>query len=165
MTLFASEAARRLAASLGLERMSIAGTGRNGAVTVDDVRNAVPAVPEGLGEHGAALYRRVQAEWDLRPDEEAILLAAARTVDELTILEAAMTKAKPVVQGSKGQPRANPLVHQVREHRLALRLLLSSLGIREAEADAPGASKSASRSNAGRQLALIRHGSGRGSAA
>lgn len=151
---YASASARRLAASLKLDEATIVGTGNGGAITVSDVRAAAPQTPSDLGEHGAALYRLIDGEWKLRPDELALLLAAARTVDELTILESALAISSPVVEGSRGQVRAHPLVSQVREHRLTLRLLLSSLRLDEDNAkNADGAE----RSHAGRKLALLRH--------
>jgi len=153
---FASPSARQLAASLELDGGTIVGTGHGGAITVSDVRAAAPQTPDDLGDHGAALYRVIDREWKLRSDELALLLAAARTVDELAILESALAASSPVVEGSRGQVRAHPLVSQVREHRLTLRLLLSSLRL-ESREDAAEKSDGAERSNAGRKLALIRH--------
>lgn len=149
---FASASARQLATSLGLDGATIIGTGSGGAVTVSDVRAAAPRTPSDLADRGGELYRAVVQEWGLRPDEEALLLAAARTVDELAILESALAESSPVVVGSRGQVRAHPLVSQVREHRLALRLLLASLSL-----DEDVKKDGAERSHAGRKLALLRH--------
>jgi hypothetical protein len=159
---FASVAARELAVQLGFEEVELIGTGRDGAVTIADVRKAAPPTPDGLADAGATLYRAVRREWQLRPDEHALLIEACRTIDELEAIERALRKASPVVTGSRGQARAHPLLSAAREHRLALRLLLASLGIEDAEADAGRARGDASaRSSAGRKLALIRHHAGR----
>jgi hypothetical protein len=153
---FASAAAQRLATDLGLDDITIIGTGRGGKVTLADVRDALPSAPSGLSDAGARLWLNVQARWQLRPDEETILREACRTVDELSRLEAAMDDTSPTVPGSRGQVRAHPLVRELREHRLALRQLLGGLGLSEADAAAGVASEGQLRSNAGRQLARKR---------
>ena len=89
--------------------------------------------PSGLGPAGRSLWRRVSAGLALRPDETALLEAAARTADELAALEAELRDAPAQVKGSMGQPRPNPLYAEVRSHREALRRLLGSLDVPEAE--------------------------------
>lgn len=154
MTAFASTQARKLAADFGLEPASIAGSGRDGRVTLADVRShAPPEPPEELGEAGARLWRDVRRDWRLRPDEDRLLLAACRTMDELGRMEAALAAADPVVAGSKGQTRAHPLIAEVRAHRLALKALLAGLGIEDAVG---GEELGAARSDAGRKLAQQR---------
>jgi hypothetical protein len=160
---FASPAARALALELGLVDVEIIGSGRGGRVTVADVRSAAPAVPDGLDDPGAAFWRDVHRDWSLRPDEEQLLLAACRTIDELARLETALHDASVVVRGSKGQDRAHPLVREIREHRLALKQLLGAAGIGIAESgETSGGERARARSDAGRQLAYIRHRGGRG---
>ncbi len=162
---FASGAARRLAETHGLIRggVEILGTGRDGRITLADVRNHLPEVPDGLGQYGGAFYLRVLAEWKLRPDELELLAAAARTIDELRRLEEALDDASPVVAGSRGQTRAHPLVREVRDHRLALKQLLGAAGIGIAEASAGGRDDlGLARSDAGRKLAQQRWGRRRG---
>jgi hypothetical protein len=111
--------------------------------------------PNGLAAGGRKLWRDVLAGFELRPDEERMLIAACRTVDELARLERALKNAKPVVAGSKGQDRVNPLFGEVRAHRLALRQLLAAIGIEEAADDRHAGDV---RSNAGRKLARQRWG-------
>lgn len=151
---FASPKARRLAGELGLEPASIEATGKTG-VTLADVRRAgPPEPPKTLGPAGRALWIDIRRDWDLRPDEERMLLAACSTADELARMEEALASADPVVSGSKGQDRAHPLIAEVRAHRLALRAFLDSLGITDAQASA--GDDAAERSHAGRQLARQR---------
>lgn len=158
---FASRAARSLAEEYGIDEVDILGTGRDGRVTLADVRKHLPPVPYGLREHGAAFYLRVLAQWRLRPDELELLAAAARTIDELRRLEEALDNASPVVAGSRGQTRAHPLVREVRDHRLALKQLLGATGIGIAEASAEGSDDfGLARSDAGRKLAQQRWGRG-----
>ena len=108
--------------------------------------------PPGLDIAGARLWKAIRSEWRLRPDEEVLLLGACHTADELERLEAALADAPLMVEGSQGQLRANPLIAEARQHRLALRQLLGALGIAEAESDP------ATRSDAGRRLARQRWG-------
>src|SRR5215211_3871689 len=89
--------------------------------------------PAGLGSAGRALWRRLTEGLRLRSDELVLLEAAARTADELAELEAALAEAPATVAGSMGQTRPNPLYAEVRAHREALRRLLGSLDVPEAE--------------------------------
>lgn len=85
--------------------------------------------PAGLGAGGRALWRSITADWQLDPDERAILEAACRTADEIDTLQRALDGAAAVVVGSTGQPRANPLFEEIRRHRETLRRLLGELRI------------------------------------
>ncbi len=159
MTAFASRAARDLAIELGLDDVAIIGTGRGGRVTLDDVRSAAPSTPAGLGDAGLAFWRDVHRDWELRADQERLLLAACRTLDEIARLEEALSSSETVVPGSKGQVRAHPLVRELRDHRLAFQRLIGAdgIGLTDDEAD-----ESRSRSTAGRQLAGARWSKHRG---
>jgi phage terminase small subunit len=152
---FASAEARTLADDLGLDPAAIAGTGRDDAITVADVRRIVPEPPRELGEAGAALWRDVRREWRLRADEAAILEAACHTLDEIVWMEAELDGAGALIPGSRGQLVPHPLIAGVRSHRLALRQLLAALGIREAVEGERG-DDDAERSHAGRQLVRMR---------
>lgn len=110
-------------------------------------------VPAGLNAPGRALWSDVQERYELRADEERLLEAAARTLDETARLERALKRAKPTVAGSKGQDRVNPLYAEVRAHRLVLRSLLVAVGLAEDDASA-----GAARAHAGRSLAAQRWG-------
>lgn len=111
--------------------------------------------PDGLGDAGTTLWEEVTASYELLPDELRLLAAGCATLDELRTLEAALAGVEPVTAGSTGQERVHPLFAEVRAHRLALRTLLGSLGITEAEDSRhDGAAKSA----AGRHLARQRWG-------
>jgi hypothetical protein len=115
----------------------------------------VPTPPADLVDAPRELWEAVVSDWELRPDELPLLTAACRTLAEIETIESALIGASALVPGSKGQDRANPLFAEVRAHRLALRQLLGSLGIEEAEDEEGGGSGSA-RSNAGRKLAAQR---------
>src|SRR3954452_13883233 len=95
----------------------------------------LPTAPRGLGVRGRKLWRDVVTEHELRPDELALLGAAARTADELDRLETELTTAEVVVAGSTGQERPNPLFREVREHRKTLAGLLRQLRLIESDDD------------------------------
>lgn len=120
----------------------------------------IPPAPADLGAAAGDLWAAVVGEWELRPDEIPLLTAACRTLDEIETIEAALVDAEPLVEGSRGQVRANPLFGEARQHRLALRQLLGALGIEEAEGEE--GKNGAARSNAGRKLAAARWGGRRG---
>lgn len=117
--------------------------------------NEIPAAPATLGDAGTTFWNAVVARWSLRPDEEQLLLAAAKTLDEIARLEAVLAEQSMTVTGSRGQHRVNGLVREIREHRLSFQRLIGTSGIGIAEADAAGAGTA--KSNAGRALALARH--------
>lgn len=86
-----------------------------------------PPAPAGLGLHAEALWKRITKLYELRPDELRILEDACREADLIDRLEKELTDADLVVHGSQGQPVANPLVSEIRQHRTALRSMLAGL--------------------------------------
>lgn len=95
-----------------------------------------PRAPAGLGKAGKKLWRDMVKLLDLRPDELASLAQAASTVDELERLQAALANAPLTVSGSKGQPRPNPLLDEVRRHREVLARLLARIEVPDDDAEA-----------------------------
>ena len=88
-----------------------------------------PAPPEAFGPEGSALWERVAADFEPSAFEAAILSEACRTVDELqSIRDELRAAVSVVVAGSTGQPRAHPLLDEVRRHRETLARLLTVLG-------------------------------------
>jgi hypothetical protein len=61
--------------------------------------------------------------------ELEILRQACRTSDEIVLLEAALRGSSFVVAGYSGQPRPNPLLKIIQDHRLLLRRLVDSLAL------------------------------------
>ncbi len=88
-----------------------------------------PKAPPGLAARGRRLWTDTTRDYDLRRDEEALLLELARTLDMIDTLEAALSRAPLLVEGTAGQPRPNPLLGEVRQHRLAAVQLFRSLGL------------------------------------
>jgi hypothetical protein len=65
----------------------------------------------------------------LNAGELEILRQAAATVDEIVLLEAELRASSLVVAGHSGQPRPNPLLKIIQDHRLLLRRLVDSTGV------------------------------------
>jgi hypothetical protein len=102
-------------------------------------RRSKPA-PKGLGVDGISLWRNLTREFDFNSAELALLTQLCATTDEIAQLKAAFTS--PVVKGSTGQPRANPLLAELRSHRKLADQLVVALGL-PIEGEAVGRRRSA----------------------
>lgn len=91
----------------------------------------LPAVPDDLGESGAALFRAITEEYELRPDELTVLHSAARLRDTVDVLKRGLQDQPLTVKGSTGQPVAHPLIPEVRQTESALAALLGKLKLHE----------------------------------
>src|SRR5215217_4265082 len=86
--------------------------------------------PTGLKAPGRRLWDAVVGPYILTPAEMLILREACRTADELDRLEKALRELNDlVVSGSTGQPRAHPLLEEVRAHRVLVDKLVNSLNL------------------------------------
>lgn len=104
-------------------------------------------VPASLGDAGARLYRGIAEKWDLRPDEERVLLDACAEADLVDDLAEAMRGQSRLVTGSQGQLVINPLISEQRQHRMALASLLKQLRLPD-EADSAEARSTKARAAA-----------------
>lgn len=96
---------------------------------------AKPVPPGDLRTAGAQMWDDVTEDFTLGPDEVRALREACRTVDELDDLRAALSGQPMTVQGSQGQPVANPLLAEVRRHRETLAKLLDALALPAGDED------------------------------
>jgi len=85
--------------------------------------------PDGLETAGKQLWDSVTASFVLNAGEVEILRQAAATADEIALLEAEFRASSLVVAGYAGQPRPNPLLKIIQDHRLLLRRLVDSLAL------------------------------------
>ena len=88
-----------------------------------------PKPPDGLETAGRQLWDSVTASFVLNAGEVEILRQAAATADEIVLLEAELRRSSLVVAGYAGQPRPNPLLKIIQDHRLLLRRLVDSLNL------------------------------------
>jgi hypothetical protein len=94
-----------------------------------------PKPPDGLETAGKQLWDSVTATFVLNAGETEILRQACHTSDEITALEAELRSSSLVVAGYAGQPRPNPLLKIVQDHRLLLRRLVDSLALPDEDQD------------------------------
>ena len=94
-----------------------------------------PDPPVELGDRGAELWSAVLGGHDLRTDELRVLEDACREVDLIELLEGGLRGAALVVKGSQGQPVANPIIQELRQHRSLVARLLASLKLSDEAAD------------------------------
>jgi hypothetical protein len=119
----------------------------------DDV-NTPPPPPEGLGGRGLRLWTDTVSELEHDPDELVLLEEACRLADELDEMGVLLANSAMLSTGSRGQPVANPLIREIRGHRLALSRVLRQLGAtRPAEED----QERLTPSQRGRKAAIARH--------
>ena len=88
-----------------------------------------PRPPAGLETAGKQLWDSVTASFVLNAGEVEILRQAATTADEIALLETELRGSSFVVAGYAGQPRPNPLLKIIQDHRLLLRRLVDSLAL------------------------------------
>lgn len=98
--------------------------------------------PKGLGTAGRSLWRSIAARWRLDEREHALLTQACKTADLIAQLEVLLATEGLTVIGSNGQPRLSPVPTEIRQQRIALDRLLSSLSLPEAADEAPRVSRS-----------------------
>jgi hypothetical protein len=91
------------------------------------------ANPTNLRAAGKRLWASVADEYDLDEHESAILLEAARTVDLLTQLDAAVRRDGPLVPASDGGVKAHPAAVEARQQRITLARLIAALRLPDEE--------------------------------
>lgn len=88
-----------------------------------------PPPPRGLRKRGKALWHSVIEVGEPNPAELAILHEMCSVLDEIDVLKAVLARSEPVVAGSTGQPRPNPLYAELRRHRALADRLARSLAV------------------------------------
>ena len=95
----------------------------------DDSTSRVPA---GLRAAGKALYRSVSDHYELDEHEAALLLEAARTTDQLALLDTAVRRNGVLIETPQGQ-RAHPALVEARGQRITLARLIAALRLPQGE--------------------------------
>lgn len=106
---------------------------------------AKKSAPARLGSKARTLWTSITGAYDLRPDELRVLEDACRQVDLVERLEKELAGADLTVRGSQGQPVANPLVQEIRQHRLAVKSLLGTLKLPDEDGRAQAARSTSAR--------------------
>ena len=95
-------------------------------------------MPVGLATHGKALWKAVTDSFELDPLELEALEHAARQSDLVALLDAQLAAEGISSVGSSGQPRMNGLVAELRQARLAIGKLMTSIRLPPSSADLAG---------------------------
>jgi hypothetical protein len=97
--------------------------------------------PKGLGAAGAELWASILADvpegCELDAKETAALAHAARMADAIADLEAIVSEQGYLATGVARQVVVHPAVTEIRQTRVALHRLLSSIGLDAAQALTP----------------------------
>lgn len=105
-----------------------------------------PSAPKGVGTAGRKLWREITGKYDLRPDELSTLADACREEDLIARMQDKLDDESThlIVVGSQGQPVANPMVSEIRQHRGTKLAILKALKLPDAPAGVGnGASRAA----------------------
>jgi len=114
-----------------------------------------PAAPRGLSKSGRKLWREIvsSGRYELRPDELRVLEDACREADLIDDLATEAKGAPKTVRGSHGGTVINPLISELRQHRVTLNALLRFLRLPD-----EGAAGESNRSVSARKAAQSRWG-------
>jgi hypothetical protein len=87
--------------------------------------------PVGLGPSGRKFWRAVLSAYELKPGELVILERACRCLDRLARIDDLVTHPdiRPMIKGSVGQLRPNPLYAMAAEQEKLLDVLVRSLAL------------------------------------
>lgn len=88
---------------------------------------AKPAIPAKLGEKARQYWASIADVYELDAHEWRILEDICREIDLVEAMQDALEGADLTVRGSQGQPVANPIVQEVRQHRAIIKSLMASL--------------------------------------
>lgn len=104
-----------------------------------------PSKPKGLGDAGSALWDQITEGYSFRPDELRVLRDACFEADLIASLEDELEGSDLIVKGSQGQPVANPMIGELRQHRGLLERMLRGLHLPDEDGRAAGARSSSAR--------------------
>jgi len=91
--------------------------------------NRRPRAPESLGPAGRAFWRAIVRDYELSAPEAAVLGRAARVLDLLAQVDAALADDGVTVEGSVGQVRAHPLLRSLVELEQVLDVQLRAMAL------------------------------------
>jgi hypothetical protein len=103
--------------------------------------------PTKLGAKARKVWADITDTYTLRPDELRVLEDACREIDLVERLEKELSKpgVSMIVKGSMGQPVANPLMAEVRQHRQTVKALFAAIALPDDDSRLAGARSSAAR--------------------
>ena len=94
-----------------------------------------PRPPKGLGPAGRKLWKAIVSDWQLRPDELAVLESVCFEADIIRRLQDEMVDSPLTAKGSMGQLVEHPVSVALRQHRATQAQLLKQLQIPDQDED------------------------------
>ena len=94
-----------------------------------DPKRRIPPPSDLQADGGELLWRNVTREFVLNSAESALLYRSGRHDRRDRQLKAALNDSMPIVRGSKGQPRPNGLLAELRQHRRLADQLVVALAV------------------------------------
>lgn len=94
---------------------------------------AKPAMPTKLGAKARAYWKSIADVFELDAHEWRLLEDICREIDLIEAMQKELEGSALVVEGSQGQPVANPLVQELRQHRSTVNTLMKALKLPDAD--------------------------------
>lgn len=124
-------------------------------------KTAAPTAPSALSPKARKFWTETVKAYDLAPHELQLLEQACRSLDDIATIEDELKDADLIVTGSMGQPTANPMLTEIRQHRQSFRAMVMALKLPDLdESGAPP--RSVFNSTSARDAAQKRWGRGAG---
>ncbi len=138
---WASKAAADLATELDIEARALEGTGKDGAITIADVRAAAPedlsAAPEHLSDRAQGLWRQIVEEFLLAPHQYELLRRACEAADRADEARELLGSEGLTVTDRYGQVKPHPAAGIERDSRIAEARLIRELALSPEEPEEP----------------------------
>lgn len=96
-------------------------------------RKQKPRAPMGLGPRGLKFWHEVNEQYVLRSDELRVLEDACREMAIIDEMNKELSRVGVWMEGAAGQQRMNPLVAELRQHRMVLLSALRQLKLPDGE--------------------------------
>lgn len=113
----------------------------------------IPAVPDGIGERGAAFWMSVQEQMEFDARETDLLVEVCRSLDMIDRLSSSIAVDGVMIQGSQGQKVLNSAVAELRQQQASYARLVLQLNLDGAE---KGESMKSARSSSAAETAKRR---------
>ena len=139
---WASSAARDLAAELGVDGLAIAGSGRGGRITAADVRaqaevSDIAQAPDHLSARAQGLWRSIVAEFLLAPHQIELLRRACESSDRADQARELLLDEGLTTTDRYGQIKPHPAANIERDSRIAEARLIRELALTPEEPEEP----------------------------
>lgn len=94
---------------------------------------AAPKAPSKLGAKALRYWKSIANVYELDAHEWRLLEDICREIDLIEEMQKALEGASLIVEGSQGQPVANPLVQELRQHRSTVNTLMKALKLPDSD--------------------------------